>query len=70
MRAAIAVIRLDLIHTVSAGGYKHLPLDKKIELINKIVGFKQISVCEDEDEAYQYWKYNFNPNEHDCCNLR
>lgn len=57
-------------YTVSHGGYKHLPLQKKIDMINKIHGFNEITVCEDEDEAYQYWKNNFNPNENDCCNLR
>lgn len=58
------------IYTVSHGGYYHLPLDKKKELISKIKGFKEISVCEDEDEAYDYWNNHFNPNPNDCCNLR
>ncbi len=57
-------------YTVKHGGYNHLPLEKKIELIGKIKGFSEISVCEDEDGAYQYWKDNFNPNKDDCCNLR
>ena len=52
------------------GGYSHLPLQKKLEYIRLITGFKEVSVCEDEDEAYEYWKYNFNPNPDDCCNLR
>ena len=30
----------------------------------------EISVCEDEDKAYEYWKDNYNPNKEDCCNLR
>lgn len=51
-------------------GYYHLPLNKKIELLSKITGFKQISVCEDETEAYKYWKKNINANPDDCCNLR
>ena len=37
--------------------------------VNHIKG-KQISVCEDESEAYEYWKEHFNPNKEDCCNLR
>jgi len=57
-------------YTLSSGGYYHLPLAKKQELIKNITGFKEISVCEDENEAYEYWKYHFNPNEKDCCNLR
>lgn len=51
------------------GGYHHLPLERKIEYINKIKG-KQVTVCEDEDVAYEYWKNNVNPNPSDCCNLR
>ena len=29
-----------------------------------------MTVCEDESEAYEYWKENFNHNPEDCCNLR
>lgn len=56
-------------YTIKQGGYRHLPLEEKIKYINQIKGFEQISVCEDEDEAYQYWKEH-NPNPNDCCNLR
>ena len=56
-------------YTVCQGNYYHLPLQKKLEYIKKITGFKEVSVCEDEDEAYRYWRDNFNPSE-DCCNLR
>lgn len=56
-------------YTVKQSGYKHLPLEKKKELISKIYGFKEVSVCEDESEAYEYWKNNFNPQIDDCCNL-
>lgn len=57
-------------YTVKSGGYIHLPLEKKIEQINELKSKtgKIISVCEDEDEAYNYWKYNVNPKD-DCCNL-
>lgn len=55
--------------TVKQSGYKHLPLDEKIRIINKI-HIPEISVCEDEDMAYEYWKNNYNPNKDDCCNLR
>lgn len=57
-------------YTVKQGGYRHLPLSKKKQYISNITGFKEMTVCEDEDIAYQYWKYNFNHNKDDCCNLR
>lgn len=56
--------------SVKQSNYKHLPIEKKIELIKKITGFKEVSVCEDENEAYKYWQTYFNPNPNDCCNLR
>lgn len=55
--------------TVKQSGYEHLPLDEKIKIISKIK-IPEISVCEDEDNAYTYWKNNYNPNKDDCCNLR
>lgn len=55
--------------TVKHGGYKHLPLETKKEML-KGLHFKQISVCDDEDTAYQYFNNHFNPNPKDCCNLR
>ena len=57
-------------YTVKHGGYNHLPLVVKQYLIKHIRGFKEISVCEDEDSAYVYWAEHFNPNPNDCCNLR
>lgn len=57
-------------YSVKHGGYLHLPLEKKIEYAGRIKGFGQITVCDDEDEAYNYWRDNFNPNKNDCCNLR
>ena len=57
-------------HTVKQSGYSHLPLDVKKEMISKITGFKEITVCEDESNAYEYWKNNVNNNKNDCCNLR
>ena len=56
-------------HTIKQSGYEHLPLEEKIRIINKIK-IPQVSVCEDEDNAYKYWVDNFNPNKEDCCNLR
>lgn len=57
-------------YNVKHGGYNHLPLSLKKLYIGKIKRFKEISVCEDENEAYEYWKNNFNPNTKDCCNLK
>lgn len=58
-------------YTVKHAGYKHLPLQKKIEYIKPLREiFEEITVCEDEDEAYKYWRENVNPNPDDCCNLR
>lgn len=56
-------------YIVKQSGYNHLPLEIKKELI-KNIKFKQITVCEDESRAYEYWKKEFNPNPDDCCNLR
>lgn len=57
-------------YTIKQNGYRHLSLKKKKEYISKITGFKEMTVCEDESEAYEYWKENFNHNPEDCCNLR
>lgn len=52
-------------------GYNHLSLYDKIALVRTLDGKKkQISVCEDEPEAYKFWRAYFNPNPDDCCNLR
>lgn len=56
-------------HIIKQSGYEHLPLKEKQRIISKIK-IPQISVCEDEDNAYKYWVNNFNPNKDDCCNLR
>ncbi len=57
-------------YTVQQNGYRHLPLERKIEYLTKITGFREVTVCEDETEAYEYWRKNVNPNPDDCCNLR
>ena len=57
-------------YTHKESGYLHLPLSKKIELLRNINGFRDISVCEDCSEAYEFWKMHVNPNANDCCNLR
>lgn len=50
------------------GGYNHLSLSDKIRYIQRI-SFKEISVCEDVPEHWDYWKRNVNHNPEDCCNL-
>lgn len=57
-------------YTHYSGGYYHLPLARKLRYIEMIKGFKEVSVCEDCDVDYLYWKQYFNPNSDDCCNLR
>lgn len=51
-------------------GYKHMPIEMKKELLDKITNFKEKSVCEDVEEHWNYWKDNYNYNPDDCCNLR
>ena len=57
-------------YTVKQGGYRHLPLERKRYWLSKISGFREITVCEDESEAYEYWKRHVNHDPEDCCNLR
>lgn len=57
-------------YTLKQGGYDHMPLARKKQLIKGITGFKEKTVCEDEEQAYLFWKYNYNSNPDDCCNLR
>jgi DNA repair photolyase len=56
-------------YTLPQNGYYHLELSKKIEMLSRITGFREITVCEDVDEHYKYWKENYNKNSNDCCNL-
>lgn len=58
-------------YTVKHGGYSHMPLDAKVAWVEKIrreTG-KVVSVCDDEDAAYRYWRDHVNPNPDDCCNI-
>ena len=57
-------------YTLTHKGYRHLPLDKKVKLLSPFVGHFQITVCDDVPDHYEYFKYNFNVNPNDCCNLR
>lgn len=56
-------------YSMKEGGYEHLPLKDKLRILEK-VKIKNVTVCEDVSEHYDYWKENFNPNKEDCCNLR
>jgi DNA repair photolyase len=56
-------------YTVQRNGYRHLPLRTKKKLLEGL-DFAERSVCEDESIAYSYWKYHYNSNPRDCCNLR
>lgn len=51
-------------------GYTHLPLELKVKYLALIKGFREVTVCEDVSEHYDYWQRNVNPNKEDCCNLR
>lgn len=57
-------------YVIKQSGYLHRTLEDKRNLLKLITGFKEVSVCEDETEAYEYWAQKFNPNPNDCCNLR
>ena len=56
-------------YSIKSGGYRHLPLESKIKTLEKIKGFKEVSVCEDVPEHYKYWQENVNYNKKDCCNI-
>lgn len=57
-------------YNYTEGGYQHLPLETKKKWINQILATKEVSVCEDCNEAYEYWQNQVNPFPGDCCNLR
>lgn len=56
-------------YTHTEGGYKHLPLQEKARIMERIK-IPEISVCEDVKKHYLYLRERFNPNKDDCCNLR
>jgi len=51
------------------GGFDHLPLEKKVCIVEKVTGFEKISVGEYVKEHYEYFRDNVNYNKMDCCNL-
>lgn len=56
-------------YTLKENGYRHLPLEEKLKILDKIK-IPVISVCEDVSDHYDYWRDNFNPDKQDCCNLK
>lgn len=56
-------------YTHKEGGYRHLPLEKKLEVLDEL-NFKEMTVCDDVQEHYDYFNNNFNYNPDDCCNLK
>ena len=54
--------------TVKEGGYRHLPLEKKLSILEQL-NFNEITVCDDVTKHYNYFKNNINENPNDCCNL-
>lgn len=55
-------------YSLKAGGYRHLPLEKKLEVLSKL-NFKELTVCDDVQTHYDYFTKNINYNPNDCCNL-
>lgn len=55
-------------YSLKAGGYRHLPLEKKLEVLSKL-NFKELTVCDDVQTHYDYFTNNINYNLNDCCNL-
>ena len=56
-------------YVINEGGYKHLRLTEKLNILKKLE-FKELSVCDDVKEHYNYFKNYLNYNKEDCCNLR
>lgn len=62
-----------------SGGYLHLPLEKKLDVLNRLISHSktfrkpdyqfEFSVCEDVPSHYNFFKNHFNINPNDCCNL-
>ena len=44
---------------VHEAGYLHMSLETKLEVLSKITGFKEVSVCDDNSEHYDYWQQPF-----------
>lgn len=56
-------------YTHKEGNYRHLPLERKIALLEPITGFKEHTVCDDVQSHYEWFRDHYNANPDDCCNL-
>lgn len=57
------------LYRLRVGGCNHLPLERKLAALSVIDRHKELSVCEDVPEHYEYWKTHVNVNPKDCCDL-
>lgn len=57
-------------YPICEAAYRHMSLEHKLDVLSKIIGFKEVTVCDDCTGHYEYFRDNFNPNPMDCCNLR
>lgn len=55
-------------YTLKQSGYRFLPLEEKQRILDR-VEIQELTVCEDYQPHYEFWKEHFNPNKEDCCNL-
>lgn len=55
---------------IREANYWHYSLEHKLEVLSKITGFDEVTVCDDNSDHYEYFRDHFNPNPNDCCNLR
>jgi DNA repair photolyase len=56
-------------YSLKYGGFEHLELTRKIDLQEKITGFKEKSIGEYVEDHFKYFRDNINFNKDDCCNL-
>lgn len=56
-------------YTLFSSGYNHLPIGDKRALVDRITGFREVSVCEDVPEHWDWWQKHVNANKQDCCNI-
>lgn len=56
-------------YKIKDNNYRHLSLIDKLDYLEKIDNSKEISVCEDVDKHYLYFKNHINEKRNDCCNL-
>lgn len=55
-------------YTHREGNAQHLPLETKIQILDRL-NFKELSVCDDVQQHYDYFLHNVCHNPNDCCNL-